>query len=117
MEDIKFTSSHRQVRSLIHMDQIIDDRIDIHFPSLETLSIIKDHILPIDIVRASSKTKKGQAPAQKLLDVDPQNQTVLVLSYEGGKKVHEHWIPIKDLDWVWVCEENAEKLLSLLTSV
>ena len=118
MENIKFTSSHRQLRKSqnggVWLDQIVDDRLDIANPSIENLSIIKDHILPIECVRADSKEKKGQAPAQKLLDVDVENQTVIVLSYEGGKKQHIHSIPFQDLNWVWVCGKNAEKLLNLL---
>ena len=118
MEDIKFTSSHRQVRKAkngrVWLDQIVADRLDIANPSIETLSIIKDHILPIEYIMASSKEKKGQAPAQKLLDVDVENQTVIVLSYEGGKNRHSHSIPFQDLTWVWVCGKNAEKLLNLL---
>lgn len=119
MEHIKFASSHRQVckskRGGVWLDQIVDDRIDIANPSIETLSVIKDHILSIEYVRASSKEKKGQAPAQKLLDVDVENETVIVLSYEGGKKRHIHSISFQDLTWIWVCGKNAEKLLNLVT--
>ena len=116
MESIKFKSAHRQVIPQINMDQIIDDRIDIINPSIETLTTINQSNLIIDIIRASSKQTKTQPSAQKLLKIDLKSQKVFVKSYEGGTAEIDHWIPAKDLTSIWVVGKNAKKLLSLLTS-
>ncbi len=116
MESIKFKLAHRLVLPEFNLDKIIDDRIDVINPSIETLTVIKQNNHIADLIRASSKRTKTQPSAQKLLKIDLKSQMVFVKSYEGGTAEIDHWIPAKDLTSIWVVGKNAKKLLSLLTS-
>ena len=130
MEKITYTKAHREVIEAINKNKWHQSRIDINYPSEDTLSKINDVFVSrktfkkwdIDnIVRVGVKPNKKykvkSSFATSFEVIKIEEGKVLGTGFGGGTYERDFWIDRQDISDIWLLDKDADNLASKLENV
>lgn len=130
MEKIVYTKAHREIIKELHLDRWRVSRIDVSYPSEDTLSKINDVFTSRktfktwdedNFIRISiDKNKKYKVRNEFATHFNLgkiEDGKVLGTGFGGGTYERDFWIDREDIKYIWLLDKDADKLFSLLEGV
>lgn len=130
MEKITYTKAHRDIIKFVGINEWRESRIDISYPSEDTLSKISDVLVSRktfktyyddNLIRVSvgfNKKYKFKGMFTTMFDVIKiEGGKVFGTGFSGGRNEHDVWVDREDIEEIWLNGKDADKLLSMLDHV
>lgn len=130
MEKITYTKAHRAIIEFVGIDKWRESRIDVSYPSEDTLSKINDVLVSRktfksfydnNLIRVGvgfNKKYKFKGMFTLLVDVIKiEGGKVFGTGFSGGRNEHDVWVDREDIETIWLNGKDADKLLSMLEHV
>jgi hypothetical protein len=130
MEKITYTKAHHEVIEYLNIDRWCNSRIDVNYPSEDTLSKINEVFVSRktfktwdnnNIVRAAVKPNKKYKVRSSFATcfevIKIEEGKVLGTGFVGGTYERDFWIDREDISDIWLLDKDADNLVSKLENV